>query len=287
MCGLTVLKQFLLPASCAFVLSAGFSAGGGAEPAPAASEPALRREVLQRARPAIRDLLARTEKETGLQVVFAALPSTNPVVACSIYDTARNEARIQLREGWEDVDVAHELIHLRLDLAEQFAVLAWRRDVPHTDAVDAAFGRVQTYTKDEIVHARLLKLGFKLDGEILRPPLFDDLYVNAARYLEAGNSRPDEGMAHLDRLGYGQLCRAAFLVQAELLLKNYRRELPPRRIAQAERFVRAFRAHRPEEAASADQVLSLFGKYDVQKASGQTEILRNGPLWVGWINLSA
>ncbi len=266
----TALNQIFF----ALLLSGGFSASPAAEPAPAPPETSLRHEVLQHARPAIRELLALTEKQTGLQVVFAPLPSTNAVVACSIYDTALNEARIQLRQGWEDVDVAHELIHLQLDLVDRFSVLAWRRDVPHTEAVDAAFGRVQTYTKDEIVHARLLKLGFKLDGEILRPPLFDDLYVNAARYLEAGNARPDDGMAHLDRLGYGTLCRAAFLVQAELLLKNYRKQLPPGRIAQAERFIRAFRAHRPEEAARADAVLELFRKYDVQTAAGQGEILR-------------
>lgn len=244
------------------------------EPALLSSDPALRREFVQRARPAIRRWLADTERQVGLRMNFVSLPDDDPVLARCIYDPFRNEPQIQLRHGWQDVDGAHELMHMRMDLLEGFSVLAWRREVPHGEAVEAAFARVQTYTNDEVVHAQLVKAGLALDGEVLRPPLFDDLYANVARYLEEGRPRPEDGMAHLDKLGYGPLCRAAFLIQAELLLQNYRAQLPPRRVAQAERFIRAFRATRSPETAKAESVLALFGRYDVQSPDGQRGILR-------------
>ena len=60
-------------------------------------------------------------------------------------------------------------------------------------------------------------------------------------------------------------------MQAELILKHYCQDLPPRRVRQAERFIQAFRAHRPEETAKAEAALALFRQYDVQKPSGQRE----------------
>jgi hypothetical protein len=117
-----------------------------------------------------------------------------------------------------------------------------------------------------------VKMGLAADGEVFRPPLFDSLYANAARHLEAGRERPDDGMAHLDKLGYGVVTRTCFLVQAELLLKNYRAQLPAKRVDQTERFIRAFRAHRAEESERADTVLALFAKHDVMTPAGQLEI---------------
>jgi len=212
-------------------------------------------------------------------MAFSALPPTDSVLARCTFNPFRNEPQIQLRRGWQDVDVAHELMHMRMELLEGFSVLAWRREVTHTEAVEAAFGRVQTYVNDEVVHRHLVEAGLKLDGEVLRPPLFDDIYANVARYLEEGRTRPRDGMAHLDKLGRGALCRAAFLVQAELVLQNYRSQLPPSKVQQAERFVRAFRAHRPEETTKAEAVLALFRQHDVQKPAGQREILR------GWAKM--
>ena len=249
-------------------------AGWAAEPAGPTTNALLRAEFLQGARPALRQLLADTEERSGLRMTFTALPEKDWVVARCTYDPFRNEALIQLRRGWQDVDVAHELMHLRMELLEGFSLLAWRRDVLHTEAREAAFGRVQTYVNDEVVHWHLVQAGLKLDGEVLRPPLFDDIYANVARYLEEDRTRANDGMAHLDKLGHGALCRAAFLVQAELILKNYRAQLPPERIQKAERFVRAFRAHRPEETTKAAAVLALFREHDVQKPAGQREILR-------------
>jgi hypothetical protein len=240
----------------------------------AAAGDALRRAFLEKARPAVAELLADAERRSGVTATFLPLPDNAPVGASFVYDTARHEAQVCLRKGWEDVDAAHEIVHFRLDLVEGESKLAWRRDVPRTEAAGAAFGRVQTYVEDEIVHARLAAMGLSVDGEIYRPPLFDSLYADAARRLEAGRERPDDGMAHLDKKGYGALARTCFLVQAELLLKNYRAKLPPKRVEQTERFIKAFRAHRAEEAARADSVLALFAKHDVMTPGGHREILK-------------
>lgn len=244
------------------------------EPADQAADARLRASFFECARPAISNLLVETENRVGRKMVFVAAPVSEPVAARCLYDVERHEPRIFLRPGWRDVEVAHEAMHMRLDLVEGFGMLAWRRDVKPTDAVLAAFGRVQTYVKDEVVHARLVKMGLKMDGEVFRPTLFDSVYRNATRYMEEGRDRPNDGMAHLDKLGYGVLCRVCFLVQAELLLKNYREKLSPGHGALAAMFIRTFRAQRPAESARADKILELFRKNDVQTPAGHDEILR-------------
>lgn len=234
----------------------------------------LRSSFFKNVRPVVSNYFVETESRVGQKMVFMASPENAPVAAHCIYDTAKHEPRISLRKGWEDVEVVHEINHIHMDLIDGFGVLAWRRGVERTAAISAGFGRLQTYVKDEVVHASMVKMGLKLDGEVLRPTLFDSVYKNAARYMEEGRDRPNDGMAHLDKLGYGSLCRVCFLVQAELVLKNYREVLPAGRIELTERFIRAFRAHRQDEAARADTVLELFSKNDVQTPRGQEEILR-------------
>lgn len=267
------MKPSLLPACMEILALAIVGVAWAAEPTPAISSAAIREALLTKARPAVTKLLAETERRLGQPVVFRALPDNSPVAAASIFDTGRGEPLVELRKDWEDVDVAHELMHLRMDLTEGFSVLAWRRKVERTAAVEAAFGRVQTYINDEVVHRHLADLGFKVEGEVIRPPLFDSVYTDAARYLEEGRDRANDGLAHLDAQGYGPLCRAAFLVQAELLFQNYRSRLSPARLAQTQRFIAAFRQHRPEESARADRVLELFRRHDVQTPAGQRAIL--------------
>lgn len=235
--------------------------------------PELRAEFFAKARPAISNLLVETEQDIGMKVVFIALPTNDAVIARFIYDTTRNEPQVQLRAGWEDVDVAHELIHTRMDLVDRFAMLAWRRGVKRTPEGEAAFARVQTYVKDELVHARLVKIGLRLDGEVIRASLFDSLYTEAAQRLERGAKRADDGLAHLDKLGRGTLCRASFLIQAELLLKRYRDQLPPLRVRQTERFIRAFREHRAVESEYADKILNLFALHDATTTDGHRALL--------------
>jgi hypothetical protein len=245
----------------------------------AKAAPELRDAFFKGARPAISNLLTDTETRTGTKMVFMTLPDNDSVAARFIFDPFRQEAQIQLRRNWQDVDVAHELMHARMDLIDAFAMLAWRHDAARTSENEAAFGRLQTYVKDEVVHANLVKMGLNPDGEVLRPTLFDNLYADVTRYLDEGRNHANDGMAHLDKTGHGTLCRVCFLVQAELVLKNYGTQLPADRVEKTKRFIAAFRAHRQEEARKADDVLELFRTYDVGTAKGHREIL------VGWTKM--
>lgn len=240
---------------------------------PHGNVPELRADFLKKARPSIRELLLETESQIGAQIVFIALPQRDPVSARFLYDTMVREAQVQLRPGWEDVDVAHELIHARMDLIDRLPMLAWKRGTDKMLSSEMAFARIQTYVKDEIVHARLLKMGYRLDGEVFRPPLFDSLYTRAAESLEKDPTAQNDGLAHLDKMGLGRLCRACFLVQAELLLKNYRDQLPEGRVRQTERFIRALRQHRPGEAAHADIILEIFERCDISTPEGHRQAL--------------
>jgi hypothetical protein len=241
--------------------------------------PATREAILEFARPDIRRLLEDTEAVTGLRVEVVALPDDTNVAAKYFFDTRTSTPRVMFRADWEDVDVAHELMHMRIELVDGYHVLAWRRGVERTKEIEAAFGRVRTYIDDDVVHARLAAAGYRVDGEVLKPPLFDSIYTECARNLEEGRPRARDGMGHLDPIGRGDLCRAAFLVQAELIIERYADVLPPARLALARRFVRAFRANRKREAAKADRVLALFEEYDVMTPEGHLEILN------GWARM--
>lgn len=97
-----------------------------------------RDDVLTRLRSSVGDLLASVEDATGLQVRFTRLPSTSHVVAKYAFNPHENSATVGLGTHWEDVDVAHELLHMQLELVESFKVLAWRRNVTPIHALDAA-----------------------------------------------------------------------------------------------------------------------------------------------------
>ena len=225
-------------------------------------------------------ILYEVESATDLQVQFQTLTGSY-VVAQYGFDPHSNTATVFLRSGWEDVDIAHELMHMKLELVEGFAVLAWRNDVSQTEAIEAAFGRVRGYVDDEVVHSRLVKEGFTLDGEILKSQIFDDIYTKIPRHLQKLRPRPDDGMAHLDEFGYGKLCRSSFLVQAELICKNHSSALSDAHGKKIQRFVSAFRAHRSPEASKADEVLRLFEGNNVMTVAGHKEILES------WARLEA
>jgi hypothetical protein len=241
-----------------------------------------RDNIMSRLRPSVKNLLSKVEENTGLQVRFESLPSGSYVAAEYRFDPIRNTATVFLGDRWEDVDVAHELTHMELELVEGYHVLAWRRNVVSTSRVEIAFGRVRTYVDDEVVHARLVGDGYELEGEVLRPQLFDDVYTNVPRYLEEFRPRPEDGMAHLDSVGYGDLCRSSFLVQAELILESYGQDLSDDRLERVKHFIETFRAHRGQETAKADEILGLFKRYDVQSVEGHKQILLQ---WAGMEHL--
>ena len=75
-------------------------------------------------------LVTTIEDATGLQVRFARLPATSHVSAGYAFNPHNNAATISLAANWEDVDVAHELTHMQLELLDGYSVLAWRQQCP-------------------------------------------------------------------------------------------------------------------------------------------------------------
>jgi hypothetical protein len=210
-------------------------------------KPMNRSDVIDNLDSRVVTILDEVESATDLQVQFQTL-ARSYVVAQYRFDPHSNTATVFLQSDYEyeHVDIAHELMHMKLELVEGFAVLAWRSDVPQTDAIEAAVRRVRAYVDDEVVHSRLVQAGFTLDGEVLKSQIFDDIYTKVPRYLQNLRPRPDDGMAHLDGFGYGELCRSSFLVQAELICKNYGSALSDAHRKKVQRFVSAFRTNTRE-----------------------------------------
>jgi hypothetical protein len=232
-----------------------------------------RDKILQRLRPTIAEFLSSIEAATNVEVRFQSLGRTSHVVATYTFDPYVGAATVQLGSSWEDVDVAHELVHMQLELVEGYNVLAWKRGVHKARPVELAFGRVRSYVDDEVVHARLAALGLQVDGEGIKSQFFEDICTNVPKYLQQGRSRANDGMAHLDSIGYGDLCRSCFLLQAELIRAAYVAKLAPGRLAKLEEFIKAFRQHRASEARRTDAILTFFKANDVQLINGHKEIL--------------
>ena len=81
--------------------------------------------VFSKLRKQVEDSLLTLEQASGLKVEFESLPDSSNVVAQYRF-TPFDRPRIYLKSNWEDVDVAHELMHMRLELIEGYSVLAWR-----------------------------------------------------------------------------------------------------------------------------------------------------------------
>lgn len=218
-------------------------------------------------------MLSDVESRTNLEVNFQSTPSNSYVIAQYKFNPHTNIPTVFLRANWEDVDVAHELMHMRLELVEGYYVLAWRQGIIPSNSIETAFGRIRSYVDDEVVHARLVRDGYRLDADVLKPQLFDDIYTRVPRHLKKLRPRSDDGMAHLDNIGYGELCRSSFLVQAGRILESYGQELPYERSKLVRRFIEAFRTYRSDEADKADKILALFKKHDVQTVNGHKQIL--------------
>jgi len=233
-----------------------------------------RSDIISRLDPRVATALSGVEAASGLQVEFKPLTNSD-VVAQYWFDPHTNIPTVSLRSDWQDVDVAHEIMHMRLELIEGFSVLAWRQGVRQTAAIESAFGRVRGYVDDEVVHSCLAQQAFTLDGEVLKSQLFDGIYTKVPSYLSKMRPRPNDGMTHLDSIGYGELCRSSFLVQAELVRANYISVLSDSHRKKLLRFIDAFRTHRSPEAKKADEVLMLFRTNDVNTVLGHKRILES------------
>jgi hypothetical protein len=251
-----------------------------------------RQSVAQRLRKGIRKLLGELEAKTGLTVKFRALERKWPVVAQYSFEQPDGPI-VMLRADWEDVDVAHELMHMRMELVDGYAVLAWRKNVRRDTSVEKAFGLIRSYVDDAVVFERLLRMGLALDGEVIKHQFFNDVCTKVPKYLTQGRSPKNDGMAHFDSFAegrYGDLRRSAFLVQAELVLRRYGDKLSDEHKSSVKEFICAFRQFRQQQAAKADKALAYFEKYDVQSLDGHRKILSS---WAeleelkGWVGLSS
>jgi len=237
--------------------------------------------VVKKLRGRIKGLLGELEARTALAVEFRRLGRDFEVVAQYSFEQPSRPI-VHLRDDWEDVDVAHELMHMKLELVDGFCVLAWRKGVERDKAVEKAFGLIRSYVDDAVVFERLARMGLRVDGEVIKRQFFDEICTRVARYLRDGRSEESDGMAHLDRVGggrYGGLRRSTFLVQAELIKKHYRAKLGAAHRRVLDDFISTFRLFRREQAANADRVLGYFAKYNVQQRDGHARIL------VGWAEL--
>ena len=228
-------------------------------------------DILSQLRDQIKNLLVSLEEQTGLSIQFE---SFNSIVVAGYQFIVPKTVIIRLRADWKDIDVAHELMHMKLELIDRFSVLGWRDGIRKSDAIERAFGRVRCCVDDEVVHARLAAESYKVDGEVIKSNFFDDSCTKIPRYLKKLRLRQNDGMAHLDDIGYGELYRSSLLMQAELILKRYGSELCDEHRKKIVRFRGAFRLHRSPESEKADKILDLFKQNDVQTIKGHKEILR-------------
>jgi len=244
--------------------------------APGQTDQALNRNtIVVKLRSKIRNLLEELEGKTELTVEFRHLPRSFGVVAQYSFEQPKRPV-IHLRTDWQDVDVAHELMHMRLELVDGLAVLAWRKNVERDKVIETAFGLIRSYTDDMLVFDLLARMGLKIDGEVIKRQLFDDVCAKVPRYLRAGRMLKNDGMAHLDNVAGGRfsdLRRSTFLVQAELLLKAYEGKFSVEHESLLKNFIIAFRKYRAPQAAKADKVLAFFAEYDLTSIKGHARIL--------------
>ena len=234
-----------------------------------------RDKVIRKLRESIKKLLGGLEARTGLTVEFKSLDRKFGVVAQ--YDFKQpNRPIVFLRPDWEDVDAAHELVHMRLELVDRYSVLAWRAKVRRDKPVEKAFGLIRSYVDDTVVFQRLYEMGLKIDGEIIKHQFFDDICTKVPMYLKEGRSLRNDGMAHFDNFTggrYGDLRRSAFLVQAELIMRFYGDRLSGKHMQLVKDFIQTFRRFRRRQANKADKVLGYFKKDDVYTVEGHSRIL--------------
>lgn len=180
--------------------------------------------VIEKLRPSIRNLLGRFESKTGLAVRFGQLEGDCKVLAQYGF-SAPDKPVVYLRDEWRDAEVAHELMHGLLELCEGYSVLGWRKGIQVTEGLEWAVRLIRSHVDDAVVHERLYRSGLELDGEVITGVFFDDVCTEVPRRLRRRFSREFDGMTHLDKYGYGELRRSAFLVNAELYVNKVRRRI--------------------------------------------------------------
>lgn len=220
----------------------------------------------------IKDLFEDLENRTGVTIEFQSLGKDETIAK---YDFQQpDHPIILLRSDWEEVDVAHELMHMKIELIDGYSVLAWRRGVPHDSAVGRATHLIRL-GDDVIVHELLRLMGLQVDGEIIRPSFFDDICTKITKCLKQGATRPKDRMQDFDKIDFGDLRRCFYLVFVELVLDSYGNALTFEHRELAKDFVNTFRNTRSRESKKADKILGYFKQYDINSIDGHKAILEN------------
>lgn len=221
----------------------------------------------------VKALLGKIEEKTKLQVEFENLPADCKVPAQ--YEFQRlDKPVVYLRQNWDDALVAHELMHMNIELLDGYSFLGWDDDEQPPERVKKAVNVIRNHVDDVVVEKRLFQMKFKVDGEIIRPSYFDERCKCIAAALRNEHPREYDFMTALDKYDYGELYRSAWLVQAELYLRLYRSEITEKHGELIDGFITAFRKCRLKETSRANKVLDYFNQHDVQTVDGHREILR-------------
>ena len=107
----------------------------------------------------------------------------------------------------------------------------------------------------------------------MKPQLFDDRCTTVPNRLRLGSSLKNDGMAHLDRFGYGDFYRATLFVQVKLISQTYTHSLSADRLELLKSFLDAFKGYRPRQHRKAQRILQSFRENDVQTTDGHAKIL--------------
>jgi hypothetical protein len=240
------------------------------------SDASFRAQVLARLGNPTKATFKEIEAKVGITIKLKRLSPKATVVAQYGFNSP-SSAIIKLKDSWVDDDVAHELMHCKLELVEGYSLLAWRRDVGNPKPEENAIGIIRSYIDDILVFHRLEDMGFKIDGQVIKSPFFDDICFNVTNYLNQGRPRSNDGMSHLDKVAkgrYGPLRRTAFLIQAEYIKSTWYKKLSEKNKLLLDNFIIAFRTHRILESAKADKVLVLFKKNNIHTVQGHAVILQ-------------
>jgi hypothetical protein len=104
--------------------------------------------------------------------------------------------------------------------------------------------------------------------------LFADRCVTVPTNLRAAKSLKNDGMAHQDKSGCGDLYRAMLFVQCQLIRTNPVHSLAKERLDALDDFLGTFRRCRPRQLRKAQTILGSFERHDVQSVAGHAAILR-------------
>lgn len=235
------------------------------------------RDVLASCRREVQAQADHLQSATGLELEFRPLPDGSLYRAEAGFDANNQRMFVALSKNSPEVDVAHELQHLLMEFCDGFPVPAFKPRKAISGSIEVVCKTLRGYIADEVVHKRLVDLGFEFEGEIIDRSLFDRFQTWPSEI--ASGTWHSLGREVMEQLGRGLLARSAFYAQAGLLQQRHAAHLSEGALQTADGFLSACRVSLPEVALCGDRILDLFNSHDVDTPSGHKEII------LGWIEI--